>query len=59
MIAESIESIYPELVERDTNGNVVGINYSKLTAVLIKASQEQQEIVKSLEDRLSKIEKDK
>jgi len=59
LIAESIESIYPELVERDTNGNVVGINYSKLTAVLIKASQEQQEIVKSLEDRLSKIEKDK
>lgn len=59
LIAESIEAIYPELVERDNDGNVVGINYSKLTAVLIKASQEQQEIVQSLQDRLSKIEKDK
>lgn len=37
LIAEWTEEIIPELVTRDTNGEVVGIKYTKLTAYLIEA----------------------
>ena len=37
LIAEWTESVLPELVTRDTNGDVVGIKYTKLTAYLIEA----------------------
>ena len=37
LIAEWTEEVLPELVTRDTNGDVVGIKYTKLTAYLIEA----------------------
>jgi hypothetical protein len=37
LIAEWTEKVLPELVTRDTNGDVVGIKYTKLTAYLIEA----------------------
>lgn len=37
LIAEWTEEVLPELVTRDTEGNVVGIKYTKVTAYLIEA----------------------
>ena len=37
LIAEWTEEVLPELVTRDTNNEVVGIKYTKLTAYLIEA----------------------
>jgi len=40
LIAEEVKKIYPQLVKDDKEGNAIGINYSKLTAILIKAINE-------------------
>ncbi len=48
LIAEWTEKVIPELVTRDTNGDVVGIKYTKLTAYLIEA-------IKSLNTEIDKL----
>jgi hypothetical protein len=48
LIAEWTEEVLPELVTRNSDGNVVGIKYTKLTAYLIEA-------VKSLSDEIDKL----
>jgi hypothetical protein len=40
LIAEEVAELYPELVEYDENNNVTGINYSRLTVILIKTVKE-------------------
>lgn len=50
LIAEQVEHVYPEFVERDKNGYVVGIKYSKLVAVLIKSIQELNTRINRLEN---------
>jgi hypothetical protein len=43
LIAQEVEKIIPEAVERDKNpANPLGMNYTSLVPVLIKAVQEQQ-----------------
>jgi len=41
-VAEDVEKIFPELVFRDADGNVTGMDYSRLTAVAVAAIKEQQ-----------------
>ncbi len=48
LIAEWTETVLPELVTRDNNGDVVGIKYTKLTAYLIEA-------IKDLKDEIDKL----
>jgi hypothetical protein len=62
-IAEEVAEIYPELVEYDSNGEIKGLAYQRLTAVLVEAVKElsdkvkQQEIfIQDLADRLKKLE---
>lgn len=50
LIAEWTEEVLPELVTRDTNGDVVGIKYTKLTAYLIEA-------IKSLKTEIDELKK--
>ena len=52
LIAEDVEKIYPHLVEHDDNGDLMGVKYSKLTSVLIKALQEQQEQIDELKKEI-------
>ena len=52
LIAEEVAELYPELVE--TNGDITGIKYTKLTALLIKTVQEQNARIKKLENQISK-----
>jgi hypothetical protein len=51
LIAEDVEQLFPELVQRDETGNLLGVKYSKLTVVLLKAIQEMNARIQVLEQR--------
>lgn len=51
LIAEEVIKIYPELVKTDGEGNAMGVNYSKLTAVLIKTVQDLKARIEILENK--------
>lgn len=53
LIAEEVEEIYPYLVEHDSDDNLIGVKYSKLTSVLIKALQEQQHQIEELKEEIT------
>ena len=53
LIAEEVAQVYPELVEYD-NGQPLGVNYSKLTAVLISTVNELAAEVAELKRQLNK-----
>jgi hypothetical protein len=54
-IAEEVEKVYPQLVEKDEKGEVSGMSYSKLAAAVVKTIQEQQEQIAKLNDELDNI----
>jgi len=54
-IAQELEILVPELVKTDSMGNKA-VSYNKLTPILVKAIQEQQEIINNQEKRLKKLE---
>ena len=51
LIADEVEEIYPELVRRMEDGSKA-LNYDDITIVLLKAVQEQQEIIKQLQEQV-------
>ena len=51
-IAEEVEKVYPELVSYEENGELHGVHYSKLTTVLVKAVQQQQEQIDKLKEEV-------
>ena len=52
-IAQDLEQVYPELVEYE-NGRALGVNYSKLTSVLISAVNELAAELAELKKQLNK-----
>ena len=48
MIAEEVNEVFPELVDRDDNGNPQAMSYTRMTAVLLEAVKELTEEVKEL-----------
>ena len=58
LVAEDVEKIIPEIVTPpgDYEKDLYAIDYGKLTAVLIKAVQEQQLMIEGLEARLAALE---
>ena len=40
-VAEEVAELMPELITRNADGEVEGVRYERLTAVLVKAMQEQ------------------
>ena len=52
-IAEDVEEILPNLVSHDREGNPEGIQYSKMTAVLLEAIKEQQIQIDELKSKLN------
>ncbi|MBC6997391.1 tail fiber domain-containing protein [Cytophaga sp. FL35] len=64
LIAQDVQSIFPDLVSSDSEDELLGLNYSAFAIVAIKAIQEQQlliekqsEKIASLEARLLRLEK--
>ena len=55
LIAEEVQKIYPELVKSDGTGKAIGVNYSKLTSVLIKAVQDLSGRIEELENQISTL----
>lgn len=63
-VAEDVEKIFPELVYRDESGQVIGMDYSRLSAVAVQAIKQQQALIRSqraeideLKARLDRLEK--
>jgi len=52
LIAEEVENLLPTFVEHDDDGELIGVKYSKLTAILIKGMQEQQKEIEYLKKEL-------
>ena len=48
MIAEEVNEVFPELVDRDDNGKPQAMSYTRMTAVLLEAVKELTEEVKEL-----------
>jgi trimeric autotransporter adhesin len=57
MIAEEVGKVLPEIVVYEKNGiDACGMDYSKITPLLLEAIKAQQAKIESLESRLSKLE---
>jgi len=53
LIAEDVDKILPNLVSHDSDGKARGIQYTKLTAVLLEALKEQQVQIDELRSKLN------
>ena len=56
LIAEEVGNHMTELVSNDQEGNIEGVKYTKLTSLLIKAVQAQQQTINELTARISNLE---
>ena len=56
LIAEEVSEHMSELVSKDQDGNIEGVKYTKLTSLLIKAVQDQQQTINELTTRISNLE---
>ena len=56
VIAQDIEKVYPELVKTDNKG-YKGVNYEKLTVILLEGIKEQQNQIKSQQEQIDRLEK--
>jgi len=54
LIAEDVQKVDPRLVGLDSKGDVEGVRYMQLTAVLVKAIQEQQQEIDALKRQFKK-----
>ena len=57
VIAQEVEAVLPELILESPEDGFKSVAYSELTAVLINAIKEQQEIIEDLKTRITKLEK--
>jgi hypothetical protein len=55
LIAEEVDEVIPQLASREDNGEIHGVHYSKITSILIKAVQEQQQQIDSLKLEVQKL----
>jgi hypothetical protein len=56
VLAQEIETIFPELVQKDDNG-YLGVKYTELIPILIGAVQEQQKIILELQKEIINLQK--
>jgi hypothetical protein len=55
-IAQELQEIFPDMVVKDENG-LLGIRYTELIPVLVKAIKEQEEEIDALNKRITELEK--
>ena len=56
VIAQEVEAVLPELILESPDDGFKSVAYSELTAVLINAIKEQQEIIENLTTRIEQLE---
>ena len=54
-IAEDVKEVYPNLIAYEEDGEINGIQYSKLTTVLVKALQQQQKEIDNLTKKVDTL----
>ncbi len=54
-VADSVKEVYPNLVSTNAQGEVEGMNYSKLVSALVKSIQEQQFQINELQTKINKL----
>jgi hypothetical protein len=52
LIAEEVATVIPEAVAFDDNGAAIGVDYNRLTALLVEAVKSQQEQIADLRREL-------
>jgi hypothetical protein len=57
VIAQEVEAVLPEVVSTDTNTGMKGVDYGKLTALLIEAVKDQQEQINELKAKIDELSK--
>jgi hypothetical protein len=58
MIAEEVGKVLPEIVDYEENGiDAIGLDYSKITPLLLEAIKAQQTEIELLKERVEKLEK--
>jgi len=58
MIAEEVGKVLPEIVDYEENGtDAIGLDYSKITPLLLEAIKAQQTEIEGLKERVEKLEK--
>jgi hypothetical protein len=55
LIAEEVFEVVPNVVYRDEEGEIAGVQYARLVAVLIEGMKEQEARIKMLEAKLAKL----
>ncbi len=55
-IAEEVAEIVPEAVQRNADGEVVGLDYNRITPLLVEAVKAQEKVIRALEERIHKLE---
>ena len=57
-IAEEVGKVLPQLVSYDADGeNAIGMDYSKITSLLVECVKQQQSQIETQEDRIKQLEK--
>ncbi len=57
LLAQEVEKVIPEVIEHpDTDDGYLGMRYAELVPVLIKAIQEQQDVIEALSRRVEQLE---
>ncbi|MFC4095976.1 tail fiber domain-containing protein [Euzebyella saccharophila] len=56
LIAQDVQSIFPDLVSSDNEDELLGLNYSAFAIVAIKAIQEQQSLIEKQSERIASLE---
>jgi hypothetical protein len=57
LIAQEVQKIFPVVVRKDATSGMLSINYTELLPVVIKAVQEQQQVIRQQEARISTLER--
>ena len=56
VIAEEVGAVVPEVVSYEKNGkDAAGVDYARLTALLIEATKEQQKLIQQQQDQIEQL----
>jgi len=56
LIAEEVNKVYPDLVSKNEEGQTEGVQYSKLTSVLVESIKELKSLVDNQNNRIQELE---
>jgi len=58
LLAEDVAAVLPEIVQRDEAGEILGVDYTRMVAVLVEALKVQDEHLRALARRLQQVEQE-